>query len=124
MKSQFKGTPGKWKVGKTPHAYEKFSIVVRYYVFADVLKKDERKRNDRFVYNQILRPHDDKEIHNEAYYNSCLIAAAPELLEALITAQQQLAIFRGRLTNEKQILGVTMTIDLATEAIKKATGQI
>lgn len=79
---EFKGTNGEWRVGQTPHE-PKNDIGIRYFVIADIINRDERNRDDRFIYNQFVSRNEVMDIHNESYANAKLISAAPMLLEAL-----------------------------------------
>jgi len=59
--------------------------------------------------------------NDESRANRKLIAASPDLLEALIQCQQHLALILPDITNEKRRYGMTASINLASEAIAKAT---
>lgn len=106
--TQFKGTPGPWKC-------------LREEVNKHYIRISSTKLGERFAVANVLIPlYDD--VHEreakETRANAKLIAAAPELLEALQLAEK--AMVEGRNVTYPEWYGV---INKARAAINKATGE-
>lgn len=106
--TQFKGTPGPWEV--KPEEVDRPYIRIR-----------GTQWGGRFKVANVLSPDYDGVHHREAdetRANARLIAAAPELLEALQLAEK--AMVEGRNVTYPEWYGV---INKARAAIAKATGE-
>lgn len=100
MMSEFKGTKGDWIVkGRKPIDGDV------HLLFADVNSKGEG-----YLVGGVCVWDDDKDSEQEAIHNANLIAAAPDLLEALIAVVR----VADRATDE---------FDMARAAIAKALGE-
>ena len=106
--TQFKGTPGPWEI--KPEEVDRPYIRIR-----------GTRLGGRFKVANVLSPDYDGVHHREAdetRANARLIAAAPELLEALQLAEK--AMVEGRNVTYPEWYGV---INKARAAITKATGE-
>lgn len=115
--SAFKGTPNGWKLRNERH--ENIQYVnggVNHSIYKADIQANLTNRN-------VVEVRGAAQFENELRSNAHLIAAAPDLLEALITAQQHLALLKSRITNEKILFGINLSIEQSTEAINKALGK-
>lgn len=105
--TQFKGTPGPWKC-------------LREEVNKHYIRISSTKLGERFAVANVLIPlYDDirEREAKETRANAKLIAAAPELLEAL---QQCIPHLREQSKNDGHAFG---TLQLVNRIINKATGE-
>ena len=96
---KFNGTPGLWNFTQQHHATKESGLGMRYGVYAQVIDVANREE-ERWLFNIALDKTIDPLLHKEAFANGMLIAAAPELLAALINARDTL-ILLGLLDKSK-----------------------
>lgn len=104
--TQFKGTPGPWEI--KPEEVDRPYIRIR-----------GTQLGGRFKVANVLSPHYDGVHHreaNETRANARLIAAAPELLEALQRCEAVLSVIPLEVCDVEDLL-------YARAAINKATGE-
>ena len=112
-----KHTPGPWRVGNSDEVYAGTKIVAGTYSSGDYMPHPEAKIDGQQV--GLVEP-------KESIANVRLIAAAPEMLEALKAAEQILKRSPNLVTNDRGRFRNVSTISVEAEvraAIAKAEGR-
>lgn len=101
--SEFKGTPGPWEVGR----------VIGCYI---------EGRNSWSHVCSVMDDHEDSVTEQESIYNRHLIAAAPDLLEALVPTTK-LEMWTESADDDELVIMSVGTVRKMRAAVAKALGE-